>query len=70
MPQDKEDHQGIITKDSPYASVSETLERLEEAVREKGLQTFATFNLRESARPRLDRTLRQNVARGYTAPAR
>ena len=41
MQQDKDDHQGIITKDSPYASVSETLERLEEAVRQKGLQKFA-----------------------------
>src|ERR671912_2139020 len=41
MPQDEADHQGITTKDSPYPSVSETLERLEEAVREKGLQTFA-----------------------------
>ena len=41
MPQDEADHQGITTKDSPYPSVSETLERLEEGVREKGLQTFA-----------------------------
>ena len=41
MPQDEADHQGITTKDSPYPSVPETLERLEEAVREKGLQTFA-----------------------------
>lgn len=30
-----------MTLDSPYASVSETLEHLEEAVRDKGLQTFA-----------------------------
>jgi uncharacterized protein (DUF302 family) len=44
MPQDKDDHQGIITEDSPYPSVSETLERLEEAVREKGLQTFAVVD--------------------------
>jgi uncharacterized protein (DUF302 family) len=51
VPQDEADHQGITTKDNPYPSVSETLERLEEAVREKGLQTFATLNLRESARP-------------------
>ena len=41
MPQDKEEHRGVITKDSPYPSVSETLERLEEAVHNKGLQTFA-----------------------------
>jgi uncharacterized protein (DUF302 family) len=38
---DEGDHGGIITKDSPYTSVSETLERLEEAVRRKGLRTFA-----------------------------
>src|ERR671912_1697455 len=44
MPQDEADHQGITTKDSPYPSVSETLERLEEAVREKGLQTFAVVD--------------------------
>ncbi len=30
-----------MTLDSPYASVSETLEHLEEAVRDKDLQTFA-----------------------------
>ena len=41
MPQDENYHQGIVTKDSPYPSVSETLKRLEEAVREKGLETFA-----------------------------
>ena len=44
MPQDNEDHRGIITKDSPYPSVSETLERLEEAVSQKGLQTFAVVD--------------------------
>ena len=44
MPQDKDDHQGMITKDSPYPSVSETLERLEEAVRQNGLQTFAVVD--------------------------
>ena len=44
MPEDKEDHRGVITKDSPYPSVSETLERLEEAVRQKGLQTFAVVD--------------------------
>ena len=37
----RDDQHGIITKDSPHASVSETLERLREAVREKGLQIFA-----------------------------
>ena len=41
MSHDEGDHGGIITKDSPYTSVSETLERLEEAVRRKGLRTFA-----------------------------
>ena len=44
MPQEKDDHQGIVTKDSPYPSVSETLERLEEAVRQNGLQTFAVVD--------------------------
>ena len=38
------DQHGIITKDSPYASVSETLERLEGTVRQKGLQTFAVVD--------------------------
>ena len=41
MSHDEGDHRGIITKDSPYTSVAETLERLEEAVRRKGLRTFA-----------------------------
>jgi uncharacterized protein (DUF302 family) len=41
VPQDENYHHGIVTKDSPYPSISETLKRLEEAVREKGLQTFA-----------------------------
>ena len=44
MPQDNDDPQGVITKDSPYISVSETLERLEEVVRQKGLQTFAVVD--------------------------
>jgi len=33
-----------VTKDSPYSSVSETLERLEEAVRRKGLGIFAVVD--------------------------
>lgn len=37
---DEGDHRGIITKDSPYTSVAETLEHLEEAVLRKGLRTF------------------------------
>ena len=41
MAHDEGDRRGIVTKDSPYPSVSETLERLEEAVRRKGLRTFA-----------------------------
>jgi uncharacterized protein (DUF302 family) len=40
----QDDQHGIITKDSPYASVSETLERLREAVRQKGLLTFAVVD--------------------------
>jgi hypothetical protein len=32
---------GITTKTSPYSSVSETLERLRETVREKGLDVIA-----------------------------
>ena len=41
MSHDEGDHGGIITKDSPFTSVSETLEHLEEAVRRNGLRTFA-----------------------------
>jgi uncharacterized protein (DUF302 family) len=41
---DAEDRRGIVTKDSPYTSVSETLERFEEAVRQKGLRTFAVVD--------------------------
>ena len=40
----EEDHRGIVTKDSPYPSVSETLERLQEAVRKKGLGIFAVVD--------------------------
>jgi uncharacterized protein (DUF302 family) len=40
----EEHRRGIVTRDSPYASVSETLERLQEAVREKGLLTFAVVD--------------------------
>jgi uncharacterized protein (DUF302 family) len=35
---------GITTKISPYSSVSETLERLREMVREKGLEEFALID--------------------------
>jgi uncharacterized protein (DUF302 family) len=41
---DKGNQRGIVTKDSPYFSVSETLERLEEAVRRKGLGIFAVVD--------------------------
>jgi uncharacterized protein (DUF302 family) len=41
---DKGNQRGIVTKDSPYSSVSETLERLEEAVRRKGLGIFAVVD--------------------------
>ena len=35
---------GIVTKVSPYATVSETLDRLQEVVREKGLDIFALID--------------------------
>ena len=38
------DERGIVTMASPYTSVSETLERLRETVREKGLQEFALID--------------------------
>ena len=38
------DEEGIVTKTSPYPSVSETLLRLREAVREKGLEEFALID--------------------------
>jgi len=41
---DNDDRRGIITKDSPYTSVAETLELLEEAVRQKGLRIFAVVD--------------------------
>jgi uncharacterized protein (DUF302 family) len=44
MSRDEGDQWGIVTKDSPYPSVSETLERLEEAVRKKGLGIFAVVD--------------------------
>ena len=44
MLRDEGDQRGIVTKDSPYPSVSETLERLEEAVRKKGLGIFAVVD--------------------------
>ena len=44
MSRDEGDQRGIVTKDSPYPSVSETLERLEEAVRKKGLGIFAVVD--------------------------
>jgi uncharacterized protein (DUF302 family) len=39
--QNNGDERGIVTKTSPYPSVSETLRRLRETVREKGLEEFA-----------------------------
>ena len=44
MSHDEGDRRGIVTKDSPYSSVSETLERLEEAVRKKGLRIIAVVD--------------------------
>ena len=44
MSRDEGDQRGIVTKDSPYPSVSETLERLQEAVRKKGLGIFAVVD--------------------------
>jgi uncharacterized protein (DUF302 family) len=38
------DERGIVTKVSTYTSVSETLERLRETVREKGLDEFALID--------------------------
>jgi uncharacterized protein (DUF302 family) len=39
--QSKGDVRGIVTKASPYTWVSETLQRLWETVREKGIEVFA-----------------------------
>jgi uncharacterized protein (DUF302 family) len=38
------DKKGIVTKESPHNSVSETLEHLRRTVREKGLQEFALID--------------------------
>jgi uncharacterized protein (DUF302 family) len=38
------DERGIVTKASPYTSVSGTLQRLRETVREKGLEEFALID--------------------------
>jgi uncharacterized protein (DUF302 family) len=38
------DEKGIVTKASPYASVSETLECLRDTVRERGLEEFALID--------------------------
>ena len=38
------DERGIVTKASPYTSVSETLEHLRQTVREKGLEEFALID--------------------------
>jgi uncharacterized protein (DUF302 family) len=38
------DEKGIVTKASPYASVSETLERIQKTVSEKGLDVFALID--------------------------
>jgi uncharacterized protein (DUF302 family) len=38
------DERGIVTQVSPYSSVSETLERLREMVRDKGLEEFALID--------------------------
>jgi uncharacterized protein (DUF302 family) len=38
------DERGVVTKASPYPSVSETLERLQEMVLEKDLEIFALID--------------------------
>jgi len=38
------DEKGIVTKESPYPSVSATLRHLRETVREKGLEEFALID--------------------------
>lgn len=38
------DAKGIVTKESSYGSVTETLERIRETVREKGLDVFALID--------------------------
>ena len=42
--QSNNDEKGIVTKVSPYASVSETLERIQKTVSEKGLDVFALID--------------------------
>jgi uncharacterized protein (DUF302 family) len=42
--QSKGDERGIVTKASPYTSVSETLEHLRETVLGKGLEVFALID--------------------------
>ena len=44
------DEEGIVTKASPYPSVLETLRRLREAVRGKGLDVFALIDHSGAAR--------------------
>jgi|SRR5215203_4483662 uncharacterized protein (DUF302 family) len=44
------DKEGIVTKASPYPSVLETLRRLREAVRGKGLDVFALIDHSGAAR--------------------
>ena len=38
------DEKGLLTKASPFGSVSETLERLRQALREKGLEEFVLID--------------------------
>ena len=40
----RDDHRGIVTKEVPYGSVSETLEHLRRVVSEKGLEVFALID--------------------------
>jgi uncharacterized protein (DUF302 family) len=42
--QSNDDERGIVTKSSPFDSVSETLERLQSVVGEKGLDVFALID--------------------------
>jgi len=44
MDRSDDDERGIVTKMSPYSFVSETLKRLRETVREKGLEEFTLID--------------------------
>ena len=42
--QSKRNERGIVTKASPHSSVSETIERLQETVRERSLDVFTLID--------------------------